>query len=177
MLSKQVLSKKSLPALRKLAEKYGVIGYRKLSKAELEDRIYKVPNTYLEDMLFRRIRLDILPKYHGLKAPGRNKTHLVGSRLTFDFSWKSIKVAIEVQGGIDCRTRRSGHVSRTGMRNDMRKVCLSSIQGWVLLQLSPEQVNDPETWSTQTLTLICQAIDTGISRVRTVLCSDESSDS
>lgn len=118
--------------------------YVHTSDTHLQQIIKKNLKTYLERIFDKRIRDDLLPAYthSSLRMPGRNRCHLVGSKLEYDFSWLSLKIAVEIQGGIDCHSRRSGHLSRNGIRRDMQKVCLSSIQGWILLQLSPEQVYD-----------------------------------
>lgn len=118
-------------------------------------------STYLEDWFVRRIRRD-LDFSSGLLLPSRNKCHIPGTNLEFDFSWRSRKLAVEIQGGIDSRTRRSGHVSPEGMRRDMRKMCLAQLEGWILLQLAPEQITSDYHWRVQTLPWIIKALNRGI---------------
>lgn len=115
--------------------------------------------TYLEDIFKKRIRAFLLGEYPAIRPPGHNQSHLYGSKLEFDFSWKSLKLAVEIQGGIDSPHRRTGHLSREGMRRDMRKVCLASIEGWILLQLSPEQIYDSAIWHSDTVALLRRAIN------------------
>lgn len=109
---------------------------------------------YLEEWFLQRVRSDLLPSLVGLSLPGRNKKYLPPTELEFDFSWKSLKVAVEIQGGIDSRGRQSGHVSADGMRRDMRKMCLAQAAGWIILQLPPEAIHTDLTWRTYSLPLL-----------------------
>lgn len=66
--------------------------------------------------------------------------------MEFDFSWQEHKIAIEVQGGINCRTRRSGHVSIDGMHRDIYKLALAQSQGWILIQFPPIWITSEIDW-------------------------------
>ena len=112
---------------------------------------------YLEDWFLRRVIVDVLPRCPGLKHPGRNQTHLPGSKLEFDFSWKSLKVAVEIHGGIDSR-RRSGHTTPTGIKRDLRKCNLAQLHGWLLLQFTSEQINQDLIWMKETCPMLLQAL-------------------
>lgn len=109
--------------------------------------------TYLEDWFFRRI----VPfcSEHSLLPPGRNNCYLPNSKLEFDFSWKSIKVAVEIQGGLHSR---GGHTTATGIKRDMRKVNLAQTNGWILLQLSRDDIADNHQWNRYTEPLLISAI-------------------
>ena len=118
---------------------------------------------YLELWFLQKVREQIIPymlRHHGitLLAPGRNMRHLPQSLLEFDFSWKSLKIAVEIQGGLDGAGRKSGHVSASGIRRDMRKLCLSQVAGWILFQFAAEQIFDEATWSSYTMPLLISAI-------------------
>lgn len=68
------------------------------------------------------------------------------SKLRMDFAWPDFKICIEVQGGIDIPGRRSGHVSREGMRRDMWKLNKAQSYGWILLQFPPEVCLNQKEW-------------------------------
>jgi hypothetical protein len=70
-----------------------------------------------------------------------------GNDMEIDFAWPTVKVGIEVNGGIDCATRRSGHVSREGIRRDYYKTNLAQIEGWILLTFPPEYCTDDQQWT------------------------------
>lgn len=92
--------------------------------------------SHLEEKLLVRL-LEHFP------APLRNYCPFKQNKLEFDFTFLPQKIAIEVQGGIDCRSRRSGHVSRTGIRRDYYKINLAQLNGWILLIFPPEYCTDP----------------------------------
>lgn len=130
----------------------------KLPLTALRRAVAAAIKEYLEHNFRLQCKADILPEVPGLKMPGRNLCHLPGSKLEFDFSWASCRVAIEIQGGIDSRTRRSGHVSPEGMRRDIYKIRLAQLEGWVLLPLCPEEIMDFSLWHSRTVPLILKAI-------------------
>lgn len=70
-----------------------------------------------------------------------------GNDMEIDFAWPTVKIGIEVNGGIDCATRRSGHVSREGIRRDYYKTNLAQIEGWILLTFPPEYCVDEQQWT------------------------------
>lgn len=116
--------------------------------------------TYLEDWFDRRIRhlRSTDPAWALIKQPGRNRRLLPGSNLEFDFSWISRKVAVEIQGGIDSRHRRSGHVSPEGMRRDMHKVNAAQLNGWYILQFAPEHIACDHTFHSYTKPYLFRAL-------------------
>ena len=127
----------------------------KLTVIQLSKEIKVQLKTYLENWFLRRIKVDIIPFLTVPSLPGRNCRHLPESRLEFDFSWKSLKIAIEIQGGLD--QPRTGHRTAKGVRSDMRKVCLASLNGWILLQLAPEHITDDVSWRNYTLPMLTKA--------------------
>lgn len=110
---------------------------------------------YLELWFLSRVRTDLMPSANIL-APARNAKHLPHSQLEFDFSWKSLRLAVEIQGGL--KHSRSGHRSEAGVRRDMAKVNLAQLNGWLLLQLSPEQISQDHIWARETLPMLKTAI-------------------
>lgn len=101
-------------------------------------------DSYLEELLFPK--LIQLSEELEVPHPKRNRTHLAPTALEFDFSWATHKIAIEIHGGIDKAGRRSGHVSRDGLRRDYYKCNLAQIHGWILLQFPPEYCKCPRHW-------------------------------
>lgn len=112
--------------------------------------------TYLEEWFKCRVRETLLPKFPGMLMPARNQCRIPGSKLEFDFSWNSLKLAVEIQGGL--KNAKSGHRSEAGIKRDMRKVNLAQINGWILLQLTSENITCTHEWSAYTLPLLVSAI-------------------
>jgi hypothetical protein len=78
--------------------------------------------------------------------------------MEFDFCWPDQLIAIEVQGGINSRSRRSGHVSVEGMHRDIYKLALAQASGWILFQMPPIWVTCDSHWQQVFLPLLKQAI-------------------
>lgn len=127
---------------------------QKETLASLKTILKRRRKAYLEEWFLHRINRELSSL--GLRIPGRDKTHLAGSDLEFDFSWKSIKLAIEIQGGLN--QSNSGHRTSSGVRRDILKMCLAQTQGWLLLQLTPENVKEASVWKMFTLPLIRKAV-------------------
>ena len=100
--------------------------------------------SYLEEAILPRIVT--LCTSLGISPPKRNQKYLYPTALEFDFSWLEYKIAVEVNGGIDKPGRRSGHVSRNGIRRDYYKSNLAQLQGWILLTFPPEYCLDSVQW-------------------------------
>lgn len=126
----------------------------------LRHRVSELFTTYLEDWFLRRIKqlIEQEVSWKDIRLPGRNYCHIPGSNLEFDFSWKSRRVAVEIQGGIDSSHRRSGHVSPAGMRRDMLKMCLAQHHGWILFQLAPEQITTCHLFHSQVAPWLIRAL-------------------
>jgi len=78
----------------------------------------------LEALLEQHIRLT------GLPAPAREYRFHPRRRWRFDFAWPLYKVAVEVDGGIYCRSR---HVRGTGFERDAEKRNAAVLAGWRVL--------------------------------------------
>lgn len=58
----------------------------------------------------------------------------------FDYAWPDYMVAVEVNGGVWSRGR---HTRGAGYINDREKINEAQIQGWVVLEFTPQQM---KTW-------------------------------
>ena len=110
---------------------------KKVARSSLKD------DSHLEDALLPRLKA--VPEIAELYLV-RNHKPFVGNALEFDFAWPIQKIAIEVHGGIDMPGRRSGHVSRDGLRRDYYKCNLAQLGGWILLQFPPEYCTCNNHW-------------------------------
>lgn len=79
-----------------------------------------------------------LPQLYSSMIPEHQFHHI--REFKFDYCWVEHKVAVDIQGGIYERGRKSGHVSVVGMENDMEKINLAQSCGWIMLVLSPRKV-------------------------------------
>lgn len=142
-----------------------ISGVEALTVLQLKAEFTKRQKTYLEDWFLQRITHEITSGcLRGMRIPGRNRCWLDASNLEFDFSWRSIKLAIEIQGGIDSKSRRSGHVSPQGMRRDIYKIALAQTQGWIILQLTPEMITKDWYWQKLALPWIKKAASVQLER-------------
>lgn len=60
-------------------------------------------------------------------------------RWRFDYAWIDRRVAMEVDGGAWTGGR---HTRGTGYRNDIEKLAEAMCQGWIVLRVMPEHVDD-----------------------------------
>lgn len=58
-------------------------------------------------------------------------------RWRFDYCWPNEGIAIEVQGGLFIKGK---HVTGIGIMKDHEKLNAAQVQGWIVLQFSPEQI-------------------------------------
>lgn len=58
-------------------------------------------------------------------------------RYRFDYAWLPDRVALEVNGGVWTQGR---HTRGPGYLRDMEKLNLAQLDGWVVLQCSPQDV-------------------------------------
>ena len=58
----------------------------------------------------------------------------------FDFAWPSLKVAVELHGGVYTRGR---HVRGSGFTNDCEKYTLAASSGWLILHFTSAQLQNP----------------------------------
>lgn len=127
----------------------------KRTVATLRLLVAKLIPSYIEDHFLRRVRSHLIPRNPGLKMPGHNKQYIVGLSgrpMEFDISWRSIKLAVEIHGGL--KNAKSGHRTESGVKRDMLKCNLAQKDGWTLLQLTTEEVMDNFIWNTRTVPLL-----------------------
>lgn len=63
-------------------------------------------------------------------------------RWRYDCAWPTHKVALEVQGGV--WLKRGGHTGGQAQIDDFEKINTAQILGWVVLQVTPQQVASGE---------------------------------
>lgn len=64
---------------------------------------------------------------------------LEGRRFRFDYCWHAYGVAVEVQGGVWSRGK---HGRGSGIIKDYEKLNLAQIEGWIVLQVTPEDLRN-----------------------------------
>ncbi len=76
---------------------------------------------------------------HEIKAPLLEGEYrfLRERRFRFDFAIPSLRIGIEVEGGIFIRGR---HNRPKGYENDCRKYSLAAIEGWTVLRFTPPMI-------------------------------------
>jgi very-short-patch-repair endonuclease len=62
-----------------------------------------------------------------------------GRKLEIDFAFVEERVGVELQGGIYAHM---GHSTGTGIQRDYDKQNLAQLEGWILLQLSTNRLED-----------------------------------
>lgn len=95
---------------------------------------------------------------HGLPEPDREYRFDPVRRFRLDFAWPSIRLAVEVEGGI---YRGGGHTSVSGMKRDFEKGNLLAIAGWRLLRFHGDQVKSGEAISLIAETIVQIGQQTG----------------
>ena len=91
--------------------------------------------TALEDALAFQIKAAKLPE------PVREHVFAKPRRWRFDFSWPSLKLAVEVEGAIFVGGR---HNHPTGMMADMEKYNTALLMGWRVLRVAGPHVKSGE---------------------------------
>ena len=88
---------------------------------------------------------------HAVGGPGKGlKVRLQEAGLKdwrMDFAWPSIKLAVEIEGGIFVDGR---HSRGAGMRADMRKYNAATLMGWKVLRFDGDAVKNGEAINTIT---------------------------
>lgn len=83
-----------------------------------------------------------LCRQEGIGGPWREVSFAPGRRFRFDYGWPLQKVALEVNGGVWTQGR---HTRGAGYIRDMEKMNLAALNGWRVLQVTPQQLCTPET--------------------------------
>lgn len=97
-----------------------------------------------------RLPFDVQCRAVGLVAPVSEYRFHPVRRWRFDWAWPSLKVALEVEGGVFVKGR---HSRGAGMVKDMEKYNAAAALGWRLVRVTPKQVRSGEA-----LTSIEQAL-------------------
>jgi hypothetical protein len=74
-------------------------------------------------------------------SPLRECKCLDSKRFRWDFCWPERKAAVEVHGLVR-RAGRGAHQSHEGVSRDCKKQFLATIEGWRLISLTPDLVNE-----------------------------------
>lgn len=75
-------------------------------------------------------------------------------KFRFDFAWPEKKIALEFEGGIYAKDRRSGHLSIKDYEKDCYKYSRAAIDGWVVIRSTAKM------WQNQvTVTLLDMAFN------------------
>ena len=86
-------------------------------------------------------RISIIARKLGLPAPEREHRFDAERRWRFDFAWPSLKVAVEIEGGVWVRGR---HVRPVGYLSDIEKYNRAVVLGWRVLRYAPHQLDQLE---------------------------------
>ena len=77
------------------------------------------------------------------------KDLIPGRRYRFDLAERKLKIAIEIQGGIWMGMERKGaHALPTNHLRDMEKANLAQIEGYIVLQFTPQQFDSGQAYKT-----------------------------
>lgn len=108
------------------------------------------------DMLvMKSLNLEIWPEFYF----STERAYRLDKVIPVDAAGNSVKIGIEIQGGIWLRGK-SGHSSGTGIKRDMDKSNLAISLGWTIIKVEPWQIQEPH-WG-QTIELIRKAIESKI---------------
>lgn len=95
-------------------------------------------------------------KAHGLPEPVPEFMFHQKRMWKFDWAWKNLGVALEIEGGIFgrgkacpiCKRRPVGaHSSIQRLLSDMTKYREAAISGWKVIRVTPSEVNDGIVWN------------------------------
>lgn len=79
-----------------------------------------------------------LCRSEGWPEPLAEQRLVPGRRFSCDLVWPVQRLVVEVQGGI--WNARGGHTGGVGQRDDMEKLNLLQLEGWRVLQVTPDWV-------------------------------------
>lgn len=80
-------------------------------------------------------------KLRQLPLPTRELQFDLARKWRFDFAWEELKIAVEIEGGIQSKGR---HVRPEGFENDARKYNAAAMMGWKVLRFSSRMVSNGE---------------------------------
>ena len=86
-------------------------------------------------------RVSAIARKLGLPAPEREYRFDPKRRWRFDFAWPSLKLAVEIEGGVWIRGR---HVRPVGYLADLEKYNRAVVLGWRVLRYAPHQIGQLE---------------------------------
>lgn len=90
-------------------------------------------------VLLDQIRLSSLPE------PQLEYSFHANRRWRFDFCWKVLLVACEIEGGIWMKTSTGfskGHAHPKRFENDCEKYNEAALYGWTVIRVTPQMVRD-----------------------------------
>lgn len=76
----------------------------------------------------------------GWPEPVAEQRLVPGRRFSCDLVWLEARLVVEVQGGV--WLRRGGHTGGQAQIDDMEKLNLVQLEGYRVLQVTPQQVTD-----------------------------------
>lgn len=97
----------------------------------------------------------------GMKAlqittPEREHMFMPGRRWRFDFAWPRWKVAVEVEGGLFVGGR---HTRGRQYEKDCEKYNEAAINGWLVIRVTPDMVNDGRAYTVISRALGIRGLD------------------
>lgn len=105
------------------------------------------------DMLVKKVLgIEVWPEFYF----SVDRAYRIDKALPIDAAGRSVKIGIEIQGGIWLRGA-SGHSSGTGIKRDMDKSNLAASLGWTIIKIEPHQIEEKH-WG-QTIDLLRKAIE------------------
>jgi very-short-patch-repair endonuclease len=81
---------------------------------------------------------DIFFQHYGLPNPEREHCFCPERKWRIDFAFPSVRLAVEIEGGI---WQRGRHLRGSGFIGDLEKYNRLTEMGWVLLRYPPNAVN------------------------------------
>lgn len=92
----------------------------------------------IEDLLAFHIRA------YGLPEPEREARLVADRKFRWDFLFRAQRIAVEVQGGIWTKSRKSGHTTGAGISRDCEKANLAALAGFRTLFFTSSMVRSGE---------------------------------
>lgn len=89
-----------------------------------------------------KLTADNFHQIHGVPAPVPEFKFHSERRWRFDYAWPSVKLALEVEGGIFTGGR---HINPVGFTKDMEKYNAAAVLGWRVVRCTPSTLLKTET--------------------------------